>query len=420
MHQTGRVALGGAVSAVAERRWLAGLVALVGVLGIAYVAAMPPGLPYDEPSHWFNVEFYLDHQRMPAIGDDGVTYEAQMGPVAYVLAALVAAPFGSAEAGFYAVRVLGLLQLVALVLVVWRLTHRALPGHPRAALLAAAVAGLDPILLAMSTSVQNDVLAVLLGGVALDLATSPGPWTPRRSAALGLVAGLALLTKVSLWPVAVVLALWLLWKRTAGAAGVYVAVGVLVSGWWFVRNLRLYGDLTGKAGVDEAGYDFPALGLAPGELVRETVTTLWLPVEYVRNAVSAPLLVEGLVVLLTLVGVAGLAVASRRLDDVRLLLAVVAGVAVLGWLVVTVGVQVVSFRIAFPALFAWFVGIGSLATLRRPRPAAVAPTVAPTVALTVGLTVTLVVTLVALNLWFLGELVALDDPGLLPLAGADG
>ncbi len=411
MLHTGLVAVGelpgrtpeGLVASVRwQRRWLGALGILVVALGAAYIAAMPAGLPYDEPSHWFNVQFYLDHHRMPVVGEAGVTYEAQMGPVAYVLAALVAAPFGSAETGFYAARVLGLLQLVALVAVVWRLTRKAMPEHPRAALLAAAVAGLNPMLLAMATSVQNDVLTILLAGVALDLAVTRRPWSHAQSVLLGVLTGLALLTKVSAWPVAAVLVVWLLWKRSGAATALYLAAVLAVSGWWFVRNLQLYGDLTGKAGVDAAGYDFPPLGFRPTELARETVTTLWLPVEYVRNVVAAPLAVEGLVVLLTAVGVVGLAIASRRLADTRFLLAVVAAVAVLGWLVVTTTMQVVSFRIAFTALFAWFAGFGALATVRWWRLVAVV----------------LVVALVAINVWFLAELVSLEDPGLLPLAAA--
>ena len=62
-------------------------------LGVLYLVAMPPGLPYDEPSHWLNVQYYLEHRRLPVVGDPGVTYEAQMGPVAYVLLAVAATPW---------------------------------------------------------------------------------------------------------------------------------------------------------------------------------------------------------------------------------------------------------------------------------------------------------------------------------------
>ena len=65
-----------------------------------------------------------------------------------------------------------------------------------------------------------DILTILLGGVALDLATTRRPWGHAHSGLLGLVSGLALLTKVSAWPVAAVLVVWLLWKRSGAARSV--------------------------------------------------------------------------------------------------------------------------------------------------------------------------------------------------------
>ena len=47
------------------------MVVATGVLGAVYVVAMPPGLPYDEPSHWLNVQFYLEHHRLPVVAAPG-------------------------------------------------------------------------------------------------------------------------------------------------------------------------------------------------------------------------------------------------------------------------------------------------------------------------------------------------------------
>jgi hypothetical protein len=385
-----------------DRQWLLAVLVGTGLLGVIYIAVMPPGLPYDEPSHWLNVQFYLEHRRMPVIGEPGVTYEAQMGPVAYVVSAIAAAPWWQAshEAAFYAIRTLGLLELIALVTLVWRLTRKALPGQPSAALLAAALLGVNPMLLAMSTSIQNDVLALVLSAAAVDVAASASPWRTRTTVVVGLLVGLALLTKITVWPVALVLGLWMLWRRRYPATLVYGLTTLLVSGWWFVRNLRLYGDLSGQRAVDEAGYDFPALGWQPEQIVREVATYLWIPVEYVRNVVSAPLAVEGAIVVLTVIGLTGAWVSSRQLGPAGRLLWVVAVVAVIGWLVVIVAVQSVAFRFAYVALPAWFVALGGLELRRRWRPVGVA----------------VVLTVLALDVWFLMELLALADPGLLELA----
>ena len=140
------------------------LLGTVATLGGLYIALVPPGLPYDEPSHWLNVLHIVHHGSLPHIGDADVTYEAQMGPLAYLLAAFVAWPFSalSDEAAFYAVRTLGLVEHLGLTWIMWVLIRRALPSLPRAASAGATVIGLSPMLLAMGTSVQNDTLALLL------------------------------------------------------------------------------------------------------------------------------------------------------------------------------------------------------------------------------------------------------------------
>ena len=106
---------------VTWRRLTIGLALMTCLVGTVYAFVTPAGLPYDEPSHWATVQYYADHGRMPVLGDKGVTYEAQMGPVAYVADAVIVRiadtlGFG-AETAFRLVRLFGVLQLAALVVV---------------------------------------------------------------------------------------------------------------------------------------------------------------------------------------------------------------------------------------------------------------------------------------------------------------
>src|ERR1700733_12491363 len=98
------------------------------LVGAVYVWVVSPGLPYDEPSHWSTVLFYADHWSLPVLGHPGVTYEAQMGPVAYALDAglvrLLRAAGVSLETSFHLVRLLGALELALAVLVVGKLVRR--------------------------------------------------------------------------------------------------------------------------------------------------------------------------------------------------------------------------------------------------------------------------------------------------------
>lgn len=340
------------------------LVALASLVGVAFVIVVPPGLPYDEPSHWENVLYYAQHGRMPRIGDPAVSYEAQMGPLAYVVDALVAAPlrsFGN-EAAFYAVRVVGLLELLAFAVLVSRQARRATPHLHAAPVVVAGLIALNPMLLAMSTSVQNDTLALVLAVLTVELASAPRPLSA------GAVAGAALLAKITVWPVVIVAAVMLI-RRGVRPLVSFGLAAVALSAWWFLRNIQLYGDLTGRRAVKEAGFSFPTLAnVSPVSVTRSACTYLWLPTEYVRNLVESPTAIDVLVVALSLVGFYA---AVSMIKDVRNLrppvgpLVAVAVLAVAGWLVTIVVSQAVAFRFAYVALPAWFLGFGYFVGRRR-------------------------------------------------------
>jgi 4-amino-4-deoxy-L-arabinose transferase-like glycosyltransferase len=149
-----------------------------------------------------------------------------------------------------------LLSCLTVGLTFW-LARRVLPKAERVALVAAALVAFNPMALFINASVNNDNLLMLLSTAAVLLTVvdmqAAGRWSLRRSAALGLLLGLAALTKVSglvLWPVAGLGVTWGAWKardwkRFVFSGLVIAGVAVAVSGWWFWRNLSLYGDWLG-------------------------------------------------------------------------------------------------------------------------------------------------------------------------------
>jgi D-alanyl-D-alanine carboxypeptidase (penicillin-binding protein 5/6) len=341
------------------------------VLGTVYARVVNPGLPYDEPSHWSTVLFYAHHYSLPVLGQRGVTYEAQQGPVAYFVDAaavhVIQALGLSVHVAFRVVRVVGVLELAGTVLAVAALIYRMVPS-PVAATLAVAVFALNPMLLTMSASVQNDTLALLLGFFALLLAHTwlgDRPSVVRAITVAGL-SGLAVLTKLTVWPIVVVIPVWLLWRRRgAGLKAVVAFVGTVaaVTGWWFIRNWSLYGDPTASAGVHKLG-----LGFAPyhsnglggvGHVVEQVVTYLWLPTEYVRNTISAPTVLKAGLLVATLAIVAVGIRDSRRLQPPALLVLSCGVVSVVSWLALYLGAQATAPRIAYLALPMWtaFVGL---------------------------------------------------------------
>jgi hypothetical protein len=132
--------------------------------------------------------------------------------------------------------------------------------------LAAGLVAFNPQFLFTSALVSNDALVTALSAALLCLALrqesefsiqySEVPnlkrWSPTlRFTTLGLVFGLALLTKQS----ALLLGPLLLWAAWWASGGRFVAFGqfsliwgctaLAIAGWWYVRNWQLYGDLFG-------------------------------------------------------------------------------------------------------------------------------------------------------------------------------
>jgi len=328
----------------------------VAILGTIAAFAVPAGLPYDEPAHWANTLYLAQHHALPVVGDPGVTYEGQQAPVYYLVAALLVGLFGSGFVGFTVVRLFGVLGAVAITWLVSRILRRALPDRPAAVVTGTALVALNPMLIVMAASVQNDTWSLVAGfGAMLVTLLGPGrrPWL--RGAAIGLLSVLAIMTKITAAPlvagVIVVLLVRRRWRESLTAA-LLVALG---GGWWVLRNLALYGDLTGQAGVDAAGFRFAAGATTPFALAREALTYLTLPDEYLRNVFAAPGVIDALVVLLGVMLVAGaiaLATVGRRpLRGVPVALVVVVGaVSLAAWLAQVLLGWHVAFRTAYGAL----------------------------------------------------------------------
>jgi len=146
---------------------------------------------------------------------------------------------------------------VGTLLAIYRLGRTVFPDRPGVALGMVGLVAFIPQFLFLSASVNNDNLVILICSWTVVLLAS---WLYAARlpswlelAVLGLLLGLAALSKLSglfLWPLAATALVWLAWRQRrltwlipAGLLVLGLALGV--SGWWFARNLRLYGDLLG-------------------------------------------------------------------------------------------------------------------------------------------------------------------------------
>lgn len=167
----------------------------------------------------------------------------------------------------HVVRLWSSLLGMATVAGVFAATRLAFPGTRAAAWLAAGLVAFTPEFLFAAGAVNNDNLVTALStwGVYLTLRVLRDGLHWSRTLALGVLAGLATLAKFSgalLLPLsllAVLVALVLRkpkssplastiasrWPSIIGHSLLVTGAFLVISGWWFLRNWTLYGDLTG-------------------------------------------------------------------------------------------------------------------------------------------------------------------------------
>jgi hypothetical protein len=275
------------------------------VLGVLYAVRVPLFEKPDEYMHYYFIQHVLDERALPIHGgaDDAFwEQEASQPPLYYLLAAAAVSwvdtsnasellwlnpqrnlgnpgepgnknavvhtdleswPFHGAALAVYVARCLSLVFGAGAVWVTFRLVRILIPERPLLASGAAAVQAFIPQYLFIGSSVSNDSLITLLAScVLLQLVTllagrpesensrfhSTG-WVPYLW--LGLTLGLASLAKhsgLALVGLAVLALTRLGWqqrsRRPLAGLAIAVVVAGAVAGWWYWRNLTLYGDWT--------------------------------------------------------------------------------------------------------------------------------------------------------------------------------
>jgi len=306
-------------------------------LAIAYSLVNPLFESPDEALNYANIRFLVEERRLPVL-EPGEPTKAHHPPLYYALGALFTSwvpnehfeaavervnpfwayrlwesgvdnkslylhdpqlegfPYQDVALGVHLVRWLSLLMGAGTVICVYG-TARELAGdregHPYVALGAAALVAFNPMFLFISTSVHDDALANLVAAATLYATTRllvRGP-TARRAAALGLLVGLGILTKLTCLLVVPTVGLALLWRPLADRrhtppsspeaggnhkwreavrlGGIVLGLALLTGGWWFARNMLLYGEPTSmvrQTGVWGVRENAPDLAAAVREL----------------------------------------------------------------------------------------------------------------------------------------------------------
>ena len=169
------------------------------------------------------------------------------------------------------IRLASVLLSLGTVYLTYRIGHAAAPTRPEIALGAAALNGFTPMFLFISGAVNNDNLAVLLTSLGVWLMlramqrAQQGQAVPKRDwLLLGVVVGAAILTKESalaLLPLAGGTLFMVEWQMSGQSVTLptlgriflrtlrrflwVLLPALLIAGWWYVRNVQLYGDWLG-------------------------------------------------------------------------------------------------------------------------------------------------------------------------------
>jgi hypothetical protein len=275
-----------------ERRLLrAGLagVLLTFVTLAAWTAwRVPIYQPADEPSH-VGYAREVGHGRLPTIetqipaqGDQRLArllrgrdaahrtvWTANHPPLYYALTAVpvrVGDATGHPLRGVLAARLLSVALSALGLLAIAFVALQVAPDRPQLAVAAAGFVALLPSLASTSGMVHNDSLAFLTTTVTVAAAVTfvvRGP-SAARLAVVATAASLAMLTRLSglaalgVAGLAVLVGVWRAGGgvvRRLGRAGLWsaavVAAVVAASGWFWLRNLTLYGDLSGAGALRE-------------------------------------------------------------------------------------------------------------------------------------------------------------------------
>lgn len=266
---------------------LALLTVLAAVLASIMAFTNPLGEAPDEPAHLAYVRFLVSAQRLPVqcaapcVSD--VPGEGHQPPLAYAVAALVSWPWindntwqtpaanpdfiwaggGSPQAYIHgtqeqwpwqgvalAWRLARLLSVLWMTIAIWVVGQIALHiSTPRVAVMSVALLAMTPQTAFIGSTVSNDALLFCLASLALWSALR----THTRAGVWGLTSLIcaAMLTKqnaIVLWP----LVAWALWYRVPRSQWLSSIVGsgiitCVLLGWWYLRNVQLYGDPLGYA-----------------------------------------------------------------------------------------------------------------------------------------------------------------------------
>ncbi len=213
-----------------------------------------PFAGFDLAAHIEYIQYVAKNWRIPLATEGWQMFQS---PLYYIVSALPYKILSGFLAEEPAVRVLLIIPLVCGALfseTAFRAVRYIRPDRSGLQAIGALIGGLLPMNLYMSHTISNETMAGIFSAAAITTAigivsVKEGGWPVKRLILLGILLGLALLSKVTavlLIPVFIIMLIWRFYPREGprqaiSSVSLVMGAAALVSAWYYIRNWVLMG-----------------------------------------------------------------------------------------------------------------------------------------------------------------------------------
>ncbi len=219
--------------------------ACIGILVFTWIS--PITTPPDELAHLAYPRTLLQTGHLPSFHTAYDAWESHQPPAYYLLSV----PFYliSQKAPFAiqveAQRLLSIIIGIGLLFLALKFSRKIFPESQSTRCAALTVLALPSVLYTFS-SCTNDAFVILMAGIFAYLYFQERQtMSISKSLVFGILLGVGLLTKYSLYPILLITTVGFFWKKPLRHLCISLAGAVAISGWWFIHNLISVGDILG-------------------------------------------------------------------------------------------------------------------------------------------------------------------------------
>ena len=212
------------------------------------------GMGFDVKGHLYYVQYLLDHRSIPLANEGWETYQPPLFYLASAIVMSLSRLFLAQSRALYSLKLIPFLCGMGQICLAYFAARIVFPNSKTKQALSVAIAALIPMNIYISSYFSNESLSAFLMGLAIlvtIIILNSNRSSSKLYCILGLVIGLALLTKFTILTILPVIFLVLLYKllseekrsitKLGRNLGLMFLVIVVVAGWFYVRNWMHFG-----------------------------------------------------------------------------------------------------------------------------------------------------------------------------------